>query len=143
GPSRLFFLTFNRGSRTELPILPVSTVSELFCWQGDKLIYHNESFLVPASWYEWEPGQGRARPTALIMTPPASFDDIEVVREFATSKDGTKVPLNIMRKNNIHLDGDNPTILTGYGGYGINLTPTFSATRRLWFDAGGIYAVAN
>src|SRR5215472_16367821 len=77
------------------------------------------------------------------MTSPASFDDIEVVREFATSKDGTKVPLNILRKKGLKLNGLNPTVLYGYGGYGINLTPSFDVSRRLWFDAGGVYVIAN
>jgi prolyl oligopeptidase len=71
------------------------------------------------------------------------FDDIEVVREFATSRDGTRVPLNILRKKGIKLDGNNPTLLTAYGGYSISLTPTFDSTRRIWFDAGGVYVVAN
>ena len=78
------------------------------------------------------------------MTSPANFDDdIEVVREFAVSKDGTEIPINILRKKGLKLDGNNPTILYGYGGYGINLTPAFSSLRRVWFDAGGVYAVAN
>jgi prolyl oligopeptidase len=85
----------------------------------------------------------RPRATALQMTSPANFDDIEVVREFATSKDGTKIPISILRKKGIKLDGRNPTLLYGYGGYGINLTPAFSSQRRIWFDAGGVYAVAN
>jgi prolyl oligopeptidase len=79
----------------------------------------------------------------LRTTSPADFDDVEVVREFAKSKDGTKIPISILRKKGIKLDGKNPTLLTGYGGYGINLTPAFSSTRRIWFDAGGVYAVAN
>ena len=77
------------------------------------------------------------------MTSPVDFDDIEVVREFATSKDGTKVPLNILRKKGLKRDGRNPTLLYGYGGYGISLTPGFDSTRRIWFDAGGVYVVAN
>jgi prolyl oligopeptidase len=77
------------------------------------------------------------------MTSPVDFADIEVVREFATSKDGTKVPLNILRKKSLKLDGRNPTLLYGYGGYGISLSPGFDSTRRIWFDAGGVYAVAN
>jgi prolyl oligopeptidase len=77
------------------------------------------------------------------MTSPVNFDDIEVVREFATSKDGTKVPVNILRRKGLKLDGNNPTLLYAYGGYGVNLTPAFDASRRIWFDAGGVYAVAN
>jgi prolyl oligopeptidase len=77
------------------------------------------------------------------MTSPVNFDDIEVVREFATSKDGTKVPVSILRRKGLKLEGNNPTLLYAYGGYGVNLTPAFDASRRIWFDAGGVYAVAN
>jgi prolyl oligopeptidase len=143
GPSRLWFYPRDRATPVDVPILPVSSVGRLHCWHGDTLLFNNQSFLVPSDWYEWDPGTAMPRPTALLSASPASFDDIEVVREFATSKDGTLVPISIMRKKGIHLDGRNPTILTGYGGYGINLTPAFSATRRIWFDAGGVYAVAN
>ena len=143
GPSRLWYYPRLHGSPVEAPVLPVSTVSGLHCWQGDRLLFSNTSFLNPPGWYEWEPGLKKPRATALRMTSPASFDDIEVVREFAVSRDGTKVPLNILRKKGIKLDGKNPTLLTGYGGYGVCLTPAFSSTRRLWFDAGGVYAIAN
>jgi prolyl oligopeptidase len=144
GPSRLrFYPTKDHGSPVEVPVLPVSSVGGLRCWHGDELLFANSSFLVPTGWYEWEPGLAKPRPTALRMTSPANFDDIEVVREFATSRDGTKIPISILRKKGLHLDGRNPTLLTGYGGYGINLTPAFSSTRRIWFDAGGVYAVAN
>jgi prolyl oligopeptidase len=143
GPSRLWYYPRTHGAPIDVPVLPVSAVAGLHCWHGDELLFANTSFLVPSGWCEWEPGLPRPRPTALLSTSPASFDDIEVTREFATSRDGTKIPINIMRKKGTHLDGKNPTILYGYGGYGINLRPSFNATRRIWFDAGGIYAVAN
>ena len=142
GPSRLWFYP-PHGSRVEVPVLPVSSVGGLHCWQGDDLVFANASYLVPSGWYEWSPGMKQPRATALRMTSAANFDDIEVVREFATSKDGTKVPLNILRKKGIKLDGKNPTLLTGYGGYGVNQTPSFNAARRIWFDAGGVFVVAN
>jgi prolyl oligopeptidase len=107
------------------------------------LLFSNEGFLNPPGWYEWEPGLKKPRATALCMTSPASFDDMEVVREFAVSRDGTKIPISILRKKGIKLDGKNPTLLTGYGGYGICLRPAFNSTRRIWFDAGGVFAVAN
>ncbi len=65
------------------------------------------------------------------------------MRDFAISKDGTKVPLNIIRKKSAKLDGNNPTILYAYGGYGVSQTPTFSASRRVWLEHGGIFVVAN
>lgn len=143
GPSRLRFYRQGPRKPVDVPILPISSVGGLHCWQADDLLFANTSFLAPAAWYEWRPGLKSPRPTALRTSSPASFDDIEVVREFATSKDGTKVPLNIMRKQGLKRDGNNPTILSGYGGYGINLTPGFNALRRVWFDAGGVYAIAN
>lgn len=142
GPSRLWYYP-KSGSRKEVPVLPVSSAEGLHCWHGNELLFANMSYLVPKGWYEWSPGMEKPRATALQTISPANFDDIEVVREFATSKDGTKVPINILRKKGIKLDGTHSTLLYGYGGYGINLTPGFSATRRLWFDAGGVYAVAN
>ncbi len=142
GPSRLWYYP-KAGSPVEVPVLPVSSVGGLHCWQGDDLLFADTGFLNPPGWYEWTPGMKQPRATALQMTSPANFDDIEVVREFAVSKDGTKIPINILRKKGLKLDGKNPTLLYGYGGYGICLTPTFSSTRRLWFDAGGVYAVAN
>jgi len=62
---------------------------------------------------------------------------------FYTSKDGTKIPLIISHKKGVELDGKNPTILYGYGGFNISLTPSFSITRAIWMEQGGIYAVAN
>src|ERR1019366_2533325 len=142
GPSRLWFYP-KTGSPVEVPVLPVSSVGGLHCWQGDNLIFASSSYLKPSGWYEWQPGMKVPRATAFQTTSPAKFDDIEVVRELAMSKDGTKIPISILRKKGIKLDGKNPTLLTGYGGYGVCLTPAFSSTRRIWFDAGGVYAVAN
>jgi prolyl oligopeptidase len=143
GPSRLRFYPDSHRKPIDVPILPISAVGRLHCWHEDDVLFANTSFLVPTAWYEWQPGLKSPRETALRTSSPASFDDIEVVREFATSKEGTKVPLNIMRKKGLKLDGNNPTILYAYGGYGMNLTPSFNALRRVWFDAGGVYAVAN
>ncbi|HEX4349382.1 MAG TPA: prolyl oligopeptidase family serine peptidase [Verrucomicrobiae bacterium] len=142
GPSQLWYYP-KAGSPVDVPVLPVSSVEGLHCWQGDELLFSNTSYLVPRGWYQWEPGMKQPSATALKTTSPANFDDIEVVREFAVSKDGTKIPLNILRKKGTKLDGKNPTLLYGYGGYGINLTPEFNPTRRIWFDAGGVYAEAN
>ena len=90
--------------------------------------------------------QPRANPSALplVRTSPVHFDDTEVVREFATSKDGARVPLNIIRRRGTRLDGSNPTLLEGYGGYGINMQPYFlGAFARAWLDQGGVYVIAN
>lgn len=73
------------------------------------------------------------------------FDSADYVSKqvFYTSKDGTKIPMIISHKKGIKLDGSNPTILYGYGGFNVSLTPSFSLTRAVWMEQGGIYAVAN
>jgi prolyl oligopeptidase len=142
GPSEL--LSFpHSGEPREIPILPVSSAGGLQSWQGDQLVFGNVSYLKPFAWFTFNPSMKSPQRTALYMTSPVDFDDIEVVRESATSRDGTKVPLNILRKKGLKLDGQNPALLYGYGGYGVNLTPSFDSTRRVWFDAGGVYVVAN
>lgn len=143
GPSELVCLPYGKKRARPVPILPVSSVGGLQSWSGNDLLFGNVSYLKPFGWFTFDPATAKVRPTALQMTSPVNFDDIEVVREFATSKDGTSVPLNILRKKGLVLNGQNPTLLYGYGGYGINLTPSFDSTRRLWFDAGGVYVVAN
>src|SRR5262249_42970157 len=87
---------------------------------------------------------GADHETKLRIQSPVNFADMEVVRVMARSKDGTQVPVNIIRKKGTRLNGQNPTLLYGYGGYGISETPAFlGASRRIWFDAGGVYAIAN
>ncbi len=92
----------------------------------------------------WFAATETSAPTKIATTSPIDYGDAEVVRAFATSKDGTKVPLNIVRRKGIKLDGSNPVLLYGYGGYGVNQNPGFlGAQRRLWLDAGGFFVVAN
>ena len=70
-------------------------------------------------------------------------DNFESKQVFYTSKDGTKVPMIITHKKGLKLDGNNPTILYGYGGFNVSLQPQFSSTRAAWLELGGVYAVAN
>ncbi len=79
------------------------------------------------------------------MTSKVKFDStkFESKQVFYTSKDGTKIPMIITHKKGIELDGKNPTILYGYGGFNISLLPRFSSTRAAWLELGGVYAVAN
>ena len=81
--------------------------------------------------------------TALHESSAVNYSDIEVSREFAVSKDGTKVPMTILRKKGTPLDGNNPALLTAYGGYGISLQPFFDPALRPLFDRGVVYVVAN
>ncbi len=133
--------TARMGSVIAIP--NISAVSEMESLEDNSLLFRDVSFTEPAAWFHVTDPTKAPVKTALVNTSPVSFADIEVTREFATSKDGTKVPLNIVRKKGTKQDGNNPTLLYGYGGYGISMSPNFDFTRRLWFDHGGVYVVAN
>jgi prolyl oligopeptidase len=146
GPSVLRYFDFLDGRRDrKLPVKGLYGVEQMICTHGDELLFRTVSFTEPYSWQTYNVNLERdaMRQTALHGTAPADFADIEVEREFVKSKDGTKVPLNIFRRKGTRLHGDAPTILTGYGGFGISLTPQFDFTRRVWLDQGGIIAIAN
>ena len=144
GPSQVRRFALDGTSPRILPLLPVSTAQSLVPSGDAGMLIANGSFLTPTAWYRIEATTGKSRRTALFERASVSFDDCEVVREFARSKDGTRVPLSIIRRKGTRLDGRNPALLTGYGGYGINITPKFlGADRRLWLDQGGVLAVAN
>ncbi|MFY8190963.1 MAG: prolyl oligopeptidase family serine peptidase, partial [Bacteroidia bacterium] len=74
---------------------------------------------------------------------PFNTNDFETKQVFYPSKDGTKVPMFIMHKKGIKLDGSNPTLLYAYGGFNISLTPSFSISRLAFMEQGGVYAIAN
>ncbi len=143
GPSeiRVFDL---RGQKQAGPeILPVSSVGQIVAVGDDAVLYSNSSYIEPAAWYLFHPDKETTVKTSLVTESPVEFSDCEVVREYATSKDGTRVPVNIVRRKGVKLDGSNPVLLGGYGGYGISIEPRFSALRRIWIDRGGVYAQAN
>jgi prolyl oligopeptidase len=143
GPSdvRVFDLQGHEESR--IPVPPISAVNGLVALEGDDIIYQSESYLTPAAWFSFDSASGKAERTNLFTKPAADFSDAEVVREFATSKDGTKIPINIIRRKGTKLDGKNPTFLTGYGGYKISISPAYNVNVRVWLDQGGVFAEAN
>ena len=143
GPSQVRRFDLDGKNPVTIPIAPISNVQELVAQDDGLLLFRDQSYTEPPSWFEVGAGQTDPKKTALVSTSPVSFSDIEVTREFAPSKDGTRVPLNIMHRKGMKFDGNNPTLLYGYGGYGVSMSPTFDFTRRLWFDRGGVYVVAN
>ncbi len=104
--------------------------------------YSFSSYNAPPTIYHYDMKTGKS---TVFRKTPVKFDgsQYEVKQVFYTSKDGTKVPMFITHKKGLKLDGTNPTILYGYGGFNINQTPGFSVTRAVWMEMGGIYAVAN
>lgn len=143
GPRQLRMIDLRSGQQEALPVKPIAYVGDLTSIGGDTILLRSRSYLEPSSWNRYNPETNRLVRSSMYRTSPADFSDVEAIREFATSRDGTKVPINILRRKDIKLDGQNPTILYGYGGYGISLSPSFDPSLRLWFDQGGVYAVAN
>jgi prolyl oligopeptidase len=145
GPSELQVYRLNGGEPTTAPIAPVSSVMEVVTTtQGSSLVLvETQSYTETPRWLQLNLQSNQFTPTALSLPAPVSFADIEVTRDFAVSKDGTKVPLNILHKKETTLDGNNPTILYGYGGYGVNEEPRVRIGLRAWFDRGGIFVDTN
>jgi prolyl oligopeptidase len=143
GPSEIGVFSLSGKRRTSVPTKPVSAVQLGIRLKGDEILVGSQSYLEPFGWYRFDPATRRVTRTALAGKSSVSFDDAVVERVFATSKDGTRVPLNIVRLKRTKLDGKNPTILYGYGGYSVSLSPNFQRRNRLWLDAGGIYVEAN
>ncbi|HEV2971406.1 MAG TPA: alpha/beta fold hydrolase [Pirellulales bacterium] len=123
--------------------LEVSSVGGMAPLDGDELLFSNVSFVEPPAFYHYQPQTGKTEKTALATPSPVEFNDVQVVREFATSKDGTRIPLSIMLPKSAKRDGSNPCLVTGYGGYGISLAPSFRPNSRVLFDQGFISVVAN
>jgi prolyl oligopeptidase len=129
-----------------VPIPPLSSVSSYFTRLStlgpDLVAWSRESFTEPATW--WVAARGQApRPTALRTTTPVDMSGYEVTREFATSKDGTRIPLNVIAAPGTPRDGTAPALLYAYGGYGLSQVPRFDPERLLWLEQGGVWVVAN
>ena len=107
-----------------------------------ELYYSFTNYTTPGSIYKYNMETGKSE---LYRKPKIDFnsENYESNQVFFTSKDGTKVPMIITHKKGIKLDGKNPTILYGYGGFNISITPTFSIPNAVWMEQGGIYAVPN
>jgi prolyl oligopeptidase len=143
GPSQIRVFEAAGALQGTVPILPISAVNELVAGPGDQLLFRNESFLDPPGWYRYDPASKTVARTALHEAGAADFSDCEVTRAFAISKDGTRVPLSIIHRKGVKLDGKNPALLTGYGGYDVNIAPDYTLNRRPLLDRGFVIAVAN
>jgi prolyl oligopeptidase len=143
GPSQIRRFGLDGKGEAIIPVPKISDVQEMLALEDNSLLFRDVSYTQPAAWFHCAQGKTEPVETALRTTSPVSFADIEVTREFATSTDGSRIPLNIIFRKGMKRNGQNPTLLYGYGGYGISMSPNFDFTRRLWFDRGGVYVVAN
>jgi prolyl oligopeptidase len=144
GPSRVEIFSRDGKRQGKLPLPDVASVDEVVSLGDGTLLYDIETYLRPPYFSRYHESGGRTEETGLAQTSPVNFADAEVLRAFATSKDGTRVPLNIVRRKGTVLNGANPTLVYGYGGYNYDETPYFlGPPTRLWLDAGGIYVLTN
>ncbi|MEO6891643.1 MAG: prolyl oligopeptidase family serine peptidase [Ktedonobacteraceae bacterium] len=116
-------------------------------WMHDEangaVFFKMESWFVAPRAYRYDTGNGLIEDSELIPPSPLDMSAMEVHEVFAPAHDGTQIPLSIMYKKGLTLDGNNPTILEGYGSYGISLRALFQGSMLAWFERGGVYAVAH
>ncbi len=127
----------------EVELPGIGTVGGFGGEKDEKDLYYSyTNYVTPGSIYKYNVESGTSE---LYNRPDVNFNPDDYVSEqvFYTSKDGTKIPMIITYKKGTELDGKNPTILYGYGGFNVSLTPSFSIANAVWMEQGGIYAVPN
>ena len=126
----------------EIPLPTVGTVGGTTGMRNDReMFYSFTSYTVPTTSFRYDFATHKSE---VFHASKVEFDPTlyETKQVFYASKDGTKIPMFITSKKGIKLDGKNPTLLYGYGGFNISMTPSFSASRLVWLENGGVYAVA-
>jgi len=126
--------------------IALPALGSAFGFSGDKddalIFYTFTSFTYPPTIYKYNIASGKSdiwQKSDVKFNP----DEYETKQVFYNSKDGTKVPMFLVYKKGIKLDGNNPTLLYGYGGFNISLTPSFSTSRLILLENGGVFALAN
>ena len=141
--SKVFQYDYSGKMEHEILLSGIGTVSGVGGKKEDKeLFYSFVSYTNPGAIYHYDIASGEAklyRQTEVKFNP----DEFETKQIFYPSKDGTNIPMFIICKKGIKLDGTNPTMLYAYGGFNISMTPGFSVSRIMFLENGGVYAVAN
>jgi prolyl oligopeptidase len=131
------------GFISDVPLPTMGSVRQLSGRQaGKEMFFGFTSFVYPSTVYRYDFESGRAE---VFRASEIDFDPsgFETRQEFFTSKDGTRVPMFITHRKGLKKNGANPTLVYGYGGFNINMSPYFSVTRLVWLESGGILAVVN
>ncbi|WP_285606825.1 prolyl oligopeptidase family serine peptidase [Geothrix edaphica] len=133
-----------KGKRTGSLALPALGTAGGFGGRREdtETFYTFGSFAYPGTIYRLDLKTGKS---TVFRTPKVAFRpaDYQVEQVFYPSKDGTKVPMFLVHKKGFKRDGQNPTLLYGYGGFNVSLTPAFSVSRMVWLEMGGVYAMPN
>jgi prolyl oligopeptidase len=127
----------------ELPSPTLGTITGLTGrWSSNEAFYGFNSYHIPLTIYRYDVATGR-QSVWFASKVPVESDKYAVNQVWYTSKDGTKIPMFLAHAKGLKLNGDNPVLLTGYGGFNLSQTPSFSAFAAAWLAHGGVYAVAN
>ena len=141
--SKVYQYDYEGNKIKEIQLPGVGTLSSLGGKKEDQTLYYSfTNYKTPATIYTYDPTKGES---VIYHKSAAKFDSDNYQSEqvFYASKDGTKIPMIITHKKGIELNGKNPTILYGYGGFNVSLTPRFSISNAVWMESGGVYAVPN
>ncbi len=131
------------GFEHEVQLPGIGSVSAFSGKKDENIAFYSyTSFNTPGEIYQYD---FATRKSTLHFRPEVKFtpEDYEIKQEFYASKDGTKVPMFIVHKKGLVLNGNNPTLLYAYGGFNISLTPSFSAARVAFLEKGGVFAMPN
>jgi prolyl oligopeptidase len=127
--------------------IPLPAIGSIFAasarYDRNEMFFGFQSFTVPPSIYRVDLSDAKSALWAKVDAPSIDPSAYDVQQLWFASKDGTKVPMFVVSKKGIARNGANPTLLTGYGGFNVSLTPAFNRSMYLWMEHGGIYAVAN
>ncbi|WP_085950554.1 prolyl oligopeptidase family serine peptidase [Fibrisoma limi] len=141
--SRVYVYAYNGKLENEIEMPAIGSVSGFGGEKDDSYVFYNfSSFTFPPTIYRYDIA---TRKSTVFRAPEVNFKpaDYETKQVFYTSKDGTKVPMFVTYRKGVKLDGTNPTLLYGYGGFNISLPPSFNALLVPFLEQGGIYAQAN
>jgi prolyl oligopeptidase len=141
--TRLYRLNADGSNKEEIKLPGIGTATGIGGKKEDtETFYTFSSFTNPGEIYRYDFATGKSE---LFRKTEVKFnaDDFVTKQVFYTSKDGTKVPMFVMHKKGLKLDGSNPTMLYGYGGFNISLTPSFSVARIMFLEQGGVFAIAS
>ncbi|WP_303920332.1 prolyl oligopeptidase family protein [Draconibacterium sediminis] len=141
--SKVFQYDYDGNMIREVELPGVGSVSGFGAKKkATEMYYTFTNYITPGSIYQYDFETGKSE---LYRKPAIDFNpnNFESKQVFYASKDGTKIPMIITYKKGTELNGKNPTILYGYGGFNVSLTPSFSVTNAVWLEQGGVYAVAN
>ena len=126
----------------DVPLPVIGSASVNGRWSSREAFYGFTSFATPLTIYHYDMPSGRQDVWARVKVPVAS-ERFETRQVWYESKDKTRIPMFLVHERGLKLDGSNPTLLTGYGGFNVNMAPYFSARAAAWVEQGGVFALPN